>query len=314
MQQSILILEKSEEPFDKQIDIACTILGIDLLSQWNDCMEDIDKGTEEHTGLHEVPPSDPRPAHALRWVLRKLQSTEESLYSPRANYRAWILLRVLIVRTPLAVTARLLKTCKFMESLGAALKLVSQCGHAKLKALVQDGKGRDWNSDSSFHTLESSSNESQPSRKRKRGSAAFGEDQFMSSSCESQRSNNVNRESTQVLLVAICSAVSQLEELSIDSDVVRGYASEHMKFAMRVPPEQAATMLEYTVNIVNHFMQKGHRKSSSELVFQIRQIDSAYGVCISSVGKLWLNRFQGRKKVSDEMSNVWSLHGKLKPS
>ena len=303
-QQSILSLEKCEEPFDKQIDIACTILDIDLLSQWNECMDSACEGSKDYKRQHSVPTSDPRPAYTLKWLLKKMQSVEETACIPRLNFRAWILLRVLLLRTPLAGATQLLRSLKFMESLEASLSWLSERTRATLKTSVKKGNGHGESSDSSSPTLDSSSNEGRSSRKRKRGDAGTVDNQAMTSFSGGHELASPGSDSAQVLFVAICCTISRLQRLCEVSDYSKGYPVEHLKFIMRIPSEKAAAMLGHSVNIANYFIHNCHGKISSESIFQISQGNAVYGTCVTALGKLWLDRFQGRQKVSDQANNV----------
>jgi len=298
-QPSILTLDKSEEPFQTQVDLACTILNIDLELQWKSYISSGNYGEEQR--IHT---SDPRPAHTLRWLLKKLQPGEDEQCSPRLRFKAWLLLRVLLVQTPLAKVARLIKEHKFTSSLRKTLEWLYEHSDARSRPLDLENETNGGRSEASFNSAGSSSNESKSSKKRKRGDAERVDTPSQASWFRNAEAAITDIQGVRTLYLAVCNVIVQLEELSSDPEYSRGIAVEHLKFALRSSSEEAATMLGNSLYIVTQLIRKSCKRLPPEQAFLIHLTDSTYSTCAISLVNSWENRSRGRQDSSDETSNV----------
>jgi len=293
-QQSILTLDKSEEPFPTQLDIAGSILSINLDEQWKEIIQSADGQPQRQNII-----SDPRHGHALRWLLKRLQSGEAGPHSPRLSIRAWILLRVLLIRTPLTNAARLLKEHKFIKTLKETFHwLHENFNQEQLSSYPQDS-ARSKSSESGRGSGSSSSDEQTTGRKHKRDGTEI----------------SLHRESDgpvvvlDTLFVAICGVVRQLENFIIDPGHVHKYAAEHMRAALKSSPEETAIMLGSSMYLVNHILQAPNRsrrrnRKTSTWASQKSLEDTVYKSCISSMIEFWSLFSQNVHGPSGDLNNV----------
>ena len=281
--KSILTLEISEETFPAQIETASSILEVDLRFQWEEYMI---------TGnfAPSIPSADPRPAYTLKWLLKKLQYTGGTL-----NIKAWVLLRVLLVRTPLAKVARLLKEYRFTDSLRKTLEALYKYSTPKPGCLRQKANFTGSLTDSSLNTVDGSLSDSGPSKKRKRGNTP---------SDGSVEPVSEGGSGLRMLYLAVCGVIEQIEELCADSENGRGFPIEHLRFATRSFREEAAAIFGYAIYVANHIIRDSGKGLSTKVAFPAPQADTADRSCVISVAKFWNGRARGRPGISDDMNNV----------
>ena len=315
-------LEKSEDSFPVQVDTACGILGIDLGGQWKAYL-DAGSDREERQTCN----NDPRPSYALRWLLKKLQSAEENPNLAFSYYKAWFLLRVLLVRLPISTAARLLREHKITGILRKTFEWILEHKDGRLGSSVKKSEGGEEASDSSYDTAKTSQSALKASRKRKREDSeySFAEEDANRSPGEShtlKEPSNEDSESAAVTLrspspneqrfdvrylhLAVCSVVILLGELSSESSESSDewYAVEHLKFVSRTSPEDAASVLGRSLYITNQIIRNSGKGSSSKKLMCDRLANPAYSNCVYSLVAFWEKRFLRSQDRSDGTSNV----------
>ena len=301
-----MALEKSIEPFHAQLRFANTVLDIDLESEWTRHTSTGDWGEEQ-----QIPASDPRPGYTLRWLLKKLQSRENEQTNPRTHHEAWLLLRALLVRTPLAKIARLIKEQKFTSSLQRTFGWLYEQSKPRPGSPVSSKRGSEDYSNASSKTVEGSVEESKASKKRKRDGTESGGTQSPASSSESTRAMFDETHDLRRIYIAVCSVVAQLERLTTDSEQTKGYAVEHLRFASRNLVEEAATMLGHSLYVAGQLLQKSRRGQSPKHRSSTRSIDSTYRACVFASVHLWEKRSSSRSVDKDD--NVCILRFQINP-
>ena len=290
-QQSILTLEKSDEPWPVQLVTAASILSIDIDVKLREMFE---LKSTQRPRRKSTP--DPRYDYALRWLLRKLQNTGTEANGPRLNFESWVLLRELVIRTPLVNVARLLKECKFMKMLEETLKwLQENVGTIQFTADSE-------HSDSSA-TVASFSEERKTARKRKVDGTEFIPDQ------SSRKPIMV----LETLFVALCGSVRELLLLVTDAESSQNYVAEHMKLALKSSCAQAADILGNSLYLVNHILQAPKRSRQQNhmkgITFELQEElkDTGYEPCLSPMIVLWNLRSGAPDVMLDESRNVCTL-------
>ena len=316
--QSILTIDKSEEPFHIQLEKTSQILGIDLETQW------IDQSTrKENIKKQRALRSDPRPKHALRWLLKKLQSSGEGLHNYRSYHKAWILLRILLACSPLGTAAELVKRHELMLSLRTTSQWLQDncCASSGYPSPATDEK-RELPT-ASPDTSETSSTHSCVSRKRKRGCDQSVNLQSRVSPLSETKS--ITFERTRSLFIALCGVLAQLEELVNDPENEEGLKAEHLRFAIKSSAEHTAIVLGNLLYITNHLI-RNPCKSSSESRSQVHLADTAYRFCIIPIVEFWCARSHGPRKSSEDSRDVcmtqvkvrrqadWNIQSKLSGS
>lgn len=292
--RSILHLDKSEESFPSQIGAAGSILGIPLDEERKDVIE-----SEGGQSERQITRSDPRHGHALRWLLKKFQSAGAGAHSPRLHFKAWILLRELLIRTTLATAARLLKEFKFINTLKETFHwLQENFDRDRLPSSPQDGTGSD-SSQSGSETESSTSDEQTSARKRK----------IDGNEIVPHRESDGPDLALDTLYAAICTVVKQLKDFIIDPEDVLGYAAEHMRAALKSSPEEAAVILGSSIYLANRILQtpnRNHRRNrrSSTRSSPKTLEETAFESCISPMIEFWNLRFPGGHGSIDEAQNV----------
>lgn len=287
-------MDKSEESFPSQITTAGSILGIRLYEQWKEVIES-EGGQSERQSTR----CDPRHGHALRWLLKKFQFAETGAHSPRLYSEAWILLRELLIRTPLATAARLLKEFKFINTLKETFHwLHGNSDRDQIPASPQDGT-RSESSPSGSETESSNSDEQTSARKRK----------IDGTEIVPHRESDGPTLALDTLYAAMCAVVKLLKDFIIDPEHVLGYAAEHMRAALKSSPEEAAIILGSSIYLANRIVQSPNRshhqkRSSSTRGSQKRLEETAFGSCISPMIEFWNLRFPGGHGSIDEPQNV----------
>lgn len=294
-QRSILTLDKSDERFPSQISSAAAILGIHLDEQWKELIN-LERGQEPR----QVVGSDPRHGHTLRWLLRKWQSAEAGRHGPRLYFKAWILLRELLIRTPLTNAARLLKEHKFVNTLKETFQwLYGNYDQAQLLCYLEDGTISN-PSNVSPESGNSSSDEQTTARKRK----------VDGTESVPHRKSDGPTVALDTLYVTICGVIRQLEYFIIDPGHVYGYAAEHMRAALKSSPDEASIILGASMYLVNHILQapnrsrRRNRRPSATWASRKRLEDTAYESCTSPMIEFWSFRSPGGHSPSDELNNV----------
>lgn len=291
-------MDRSEESFPTQIDAAGSILGIHLQKQQKEIIESEDDHSES-----QITRSDPRHGHALRWLLKKFQSAESGPHSPRLHLKAWILLRKLFVRTPLATVARLLKEHKFIKTLkGTFHWLHENFDQDQLSSSPRDG-GTDSSESGSGSGIESSSSDDETSaRKRK----------LDGTEVIPHRESEGPAVVLDTLYVAMCGVVEQLRYFIMDPGDVLGYAAEHMRAALKSSPEEAAIILGSSIYLMNHILQtpsRSHRRNRKTPIRILKENleEDAFESCISPMIEFWTLRFPGGHGAIDDPQNVSTL-------
>ena len=166
------------------------------------------------------------------------------------EYKAWLLVRELMLRTPLTVVAGLLRDHKFVATIRATLDWLAQ----KCASLDESDHSLDYPDsprtkfdDSSPSTLgESPIKVTQASKKRKRDTELV--------SHVPQNYKDIAR-----LYTSICCNLIQLQNIAGDKS--RGYAVEHIRAALRSTAEEAAAILGSSLPIVDYLTR--NEKSTS---------------------------------------------------
>ena len=280
IRRSILTLDKSEEPFETQITQICDILGIQLQTHDHDS-----------TNQEESHSYGPQEEWALRWLLKKLQSDDihpgrqgastrrlDTILngsSPCLNFRAWLLLRALLLLTPLTKVASLLNTFKFTLIVKNSILWLQQ-------KIDQENDLHFQESDDALATVESSSATLEPSpvkaphrsRKRKRDDTSISLNWILP----------VVDPDVKRLFGSICCTMREVDALMNDMpDQSRGFAVEYMKAALKSSAESAAAILGGSFSITNFLL----RRSCEPLV-------DSYDTCINPMLTLWNLRFQAK--------------------
>ena len=159
-------------------------------------------------------------------------------------YKSWLLLRELLLRTPLTVVAGLLRDHKFIATIRATLHwLARKCASLDLSdhPLGQTDSPHSNFTDSSPSTLGGSPTEvTQASRKRKRD-ATFA-------SHVPQNYKDIAR-----LYTSVCCNLIQLQDIAGDKSW--GYAVELILAALRSTPEEAAAIFGSSLTIVDWLLR-----------------------------------------------------------
>jgi len=220
-------------------------------------------------------------------------------HSPRLHFKAWILLRELLIRTPLATATRLLKELKFINTLKETFNwLHENLDHDQLPLSPRKGTNSA-SSDSGSRTESSASDEQTSARKRK----------IDGTEIVPHRESDGPTLVLDTLYVAMCGVVKQLENFIIDAGHVLGYAAEHMRAALKSSSEEAAIILGSSIYLANHILQtpnRSHRRKywSSVRNSRERLRETAIESCISPMIEFWKLRFPGGHGSIDEPHNV----------
>ena len=292
--RSILILDKSSEPFRTQISDACTILGIRI--------EGKDRPLPSLQQVQEqIGSFDPREEWALRWLLKKLQSddihpgrcdisfpyrdTGLTGPSPCLEPTAWLLLHSLVARLPVTNVARLLSTFKFTTIVKDTFQWLQQEADVGRGSLPQDTEDALARAESSSATLEVSPIDSpQKSRKRERDGTPIS----------SSKSSATADPGIKDLYTSICSTVREVEALTRDThDGARGFAVEHMKASLKSASEHAAAALGSFFTVTNITIQKSNGQSAE-----------VFDECLNPMLSMWNLRSDTMDDPSGQSSSV----------
>ena len=208
-------------------------------------------------------------------------------YSPCLDLKAWLLFRELITRLPILNITRLLKAHSFLGILQKTLKWLREDVEAcpdSPSSLLEESTG----AESSSATVENPSQTPRETRKRKRdGSHPL-----------SSHIHHGNSPSFSYICRSICLTIDQLQSLTKElSDGSRGYATEHMKNALKALPEEAANILGDVVVLVNRALDTTttHQQSPNpSLVME----------CLPPAVNLWGNRSSAGSSPSDDVCTI----------
>ncbi|KAL6715509.1 hypothetical protein ACLMJK_006470 [Lecanora helva] len=286
-----MCIDKSPDPFLVLVDIACDILDIDLTSKWS---------FQSEMNGNEIDParyaSDPRPAYALRWLLKKLQS-DEGPYRPHQTCKAWLLLRELLVRTPMAAVARLIKEHTLINSLRRTIEwLYGRCCRVAKSTQSPDDQLIDDIPGDLFDPMESSFIRPNESRKRKRD-----EDKSPPASPLYATKPYIFRR-TCSLFTAVCGVFAQLDELASDECQKKGFVVEHLRFAMKSSLEEAAIILGKSLYITNQILRSAYQ-SSFKRTFYMNWAKSTETPHIMPLIDFWSSRHRGTEEISGDSCN-----------
>ncbi|KAL9010703.1 MAG: hypothetical protein Q9173_004395, partial [Seirophora scorigena] len=241
--RDILSLDKSTAPLTTQIDEAFDILRISTVHT-----RKVNNAREGCSGQH-----GPREEWTLRWLLKKLEETGPEAKSVYLESKVWSLILELVLRLRVPNLARLLRTYNFINILANALRIVEDTLRDGNHALPSSPKSASSASSdpsgamrSSSATVEARIVSAITSRKRKRDGSWVDQD-------PGTAAHMVNIE---LVFCRIGAVLVELQELmDVDSS---GYASEQLKMAFRVFPDQAAEILGRSHNITN-LLLRTHR-------------------------------------------------------
>lgn len=266
-----------------QIAQACSILEIDLEEH-----ERAFQNSAYGLVLQQQISSDPRAEWALRWLLKKLRSSDLSPGSPHLQPKLWIMLQELAVRTPCASVARLLSAYQFMSVLRNTLQWLQERVN-RTTVFSEVGVVNETSLDSpddSPDTVESSSSERGTSKKRKIDGTEVP---------ASEETVKIATGAFRVLYSAIFGTIRLLESLTRDPEQIQGFAVEHLKSSLRSSPEDAALILGSSFYLTNHILQRNQRhwQQKRKLTSELQKLlaDTGYRSCTLSVIDLWNRRY-----------------------
>ena len=287
---SVLSLDKSTEPWLAQIGKASGILDIDLDATWSKVLKkELAESRREDFAV------DPRIEWTLRWLLKGLEPNEDQPSPQSREFKSWVLLRELIARCPTATVARLLKAHGIINILGVTFNWLYGLTVKKLESQTTGngiGSGDDV---SSSETLVTS--QGKVSKKRKRASPTV-----------KQPGSHLVSLSFDTVFRAVCGALRQIMQLTVHNpEQPEDYAIEHVKHALRVPPELLAMILGNAFSITDNLLQMPGRNSNrkhpeSSEGLEIHK-DTAYGTCLSPLFDLWDLHHASSWKLSASLSH-----------
>lgn len=266
IQRSILSLDNSNEPFQTQIHYVCEILDIQIDVKNQPSF--LDEREQQKSTAYAL-----REEWALRWLLKKFQSDDIHLgrcgvtsqtfniiltgLSPCVDFRAWLLFGVLAIRIPLANTARLLSTYKFMVIVANTLQWLQQKVDQEKGYSPQEREDVSVTAESSSATLEASPVEApQKSKKRKREfTVAFPSKQFQTVA-----------PNIEALYKSICSTIREIESFTRDlPDGLQGFSVEYMKASLKSSPQDAAVILGSSFTVTDVLIRRSDESSAEML-------------------------------------------------
>ena len=160
------------------------------------------------------------------------------------EYRAWLLLRELVLRTPLTTVARLFSAHKFTKTIQTTLRWLAE--RRPSAGEVESCYAETNSIDSSLADSSSTLREASPID-------AGGNSQ----SSVPQTYTEIAR-----LYTSICCNFIQLEEITQDDSL--GYAVEHLKAALKGAPENAAIILGCSAKVVDYLLRNRNENSTME--------------------------------------------------
>ncbi|MCJ1381820.1 hypothetical protein MMC17_004931 [Xylographa soralifera] len=289
LQQRVTALDRSTEHFSIQIAEAYSLLNVDFDSAGSTYSQ---AGAEEEARIGFTP----KEQWVLRWLLKRFEGDTVQVGSPCSEPKAWILLRIVVARLPLTVTARLLSAHKFMSTVQKTLDwLYSYISNDHPVALASNDEHlpkapRSRESSSSTTVQEMPRVASKKSKKRKRGQP----------DSESLTAEEVPVLDPILLYIAICGALSQIEVFTNDKPgEAENFAIEHIKAAIKTPIEQSAKILGNSLNILAQIISVPN--NSSQAV--------NYNVFLRSAVDVWSLRSTFQETRDDSISaQAFSIH------
>ncbi|MCJ1389850.1 hypothetical protein MMC18_002707 [Xylographa bjoerkii] len=252
LQQRVTALDRSTERFSIQIAEAYSLLNIEADSVTSTYSQ---AGSEEEARIGFTP----KEQWVMRWLLKRFEGDTVQLGSPCLEPRAWILLRIVVARLPLTVTARLLSAHKFMTTVQKTLDWLSPyvLNHPQSILMPEDEHSpkvplsRESSSSTTVQEMPSVASKKSKKRKRSQPKAEILTDE-----------NEPGLDSV-MLYVAICGALSQIEAFTNDKPgEAENFAIEHMKAAIKTSIEQSAkilgdslAMLVQIISVPNNFCE-----------------------------------------------------------
>ena len=192
------------------------------------------------------------------------------------DYRAWMLLRELVIRTPLTTVARLLSAHKLTGTIQSTLQwLAEKCRSIPqdLDRLYIEAIKSDPNLAVRLQEASQASpgSLSQQSRKRKRDG-------------QSKAATTWAVKDVRYLYTSICCNLIEMQDIITDG--YQGYAVEHLKAALRCPLEIAASILDCAAIIVGFLVS--YRCDRSKMEY-----DSAW---VLSMVQFWQSQLPGMRE------------------
>lgn len=239
LHRRILTLDRSDEEFSIQIAEALEILKIEP------CALSVQHASDSSESVSQKSIS-PKDEWFLRWLLKRLNADDIHDRCPCLDLKAWQLLRILIARLTTTVSARLLSTFSFTAIVDRTLQWLA----THVRGLpVSHGNGiscpspEESEDSASSATLETSSPlYHKGSVKRKHG--------------EAQHCNNGSFVITSMqaaeLYLSVCGVVQQTILHTTFEKNIDHFNAEHMKTAIKSPPERAGKILGNAFAIAAH--------------------------------------------------------------
>lgn len=285
-QQSILTLDKSDEPISVLISRACDVLEINLDEQWERI---IDGGQQTQ---RPIKLSDPRPQWALKWLLKKLESAEIHRDNPRFKWRVWMLLRALTLRTSISNSARLFKAHGLV---GILREIFQGLYDNRPMTMETDDEEASQQSENDSDTIGSSHSETRTSKKRRRDGTEIE---------ESQSFPNIKVSAVHRTFVSVCIFLTQLQSFTTGIENTQNYAVEHMKSSLKSTPQDAAKILGNCLYLVNEILHATYRDHSCRYskAKQLKKI--ACNLCLSSAVGFWNARSNDTHDFHHSPTNV----------
>jgi hypothetical protein len=232
LHQRVIALDRSKDSFEKQIVEAYGIVQVDIDSV-STYYDEKDAKRDQSHGF------GPKEEWVLRWLLKRLEEDKSpTIEDPCLNAKAWILLRIMLVRLPTTVSARLIsahklvaaveKTFKWLFSYVRALEL------SKLSSGIPLPELSSFSRESSVSATVQGSPHPENRKSKKRKLNQDGQP-------EMQRSQKPQALDVYSLHVSICSVLRQLKARADSlTQELDGFAAEHMKAALKITTEQGS--------------------------------------------------------------------------
>ncbi|KAL9100324.1 MAG: hypothetical protein Q9163_004287 [Psora crenata] len=302
VRNSILTLEKSTELWPAQIAKASHILDIDLVAAWAKLFE----GGVTARSSEEFIAVDPRIDWTLKWLLKRLVPEGGHPSRQCHEFNSWVLLYELIIRCPTSTVARVLKTFRYVYTLESIFRCLRESIVRKLVKQKQcNGSGSEFEASSSDTLV--ISEKSTPKKRKRDGSEVL------------QAAPYPTHYAVDKLFSAICGAVHHIIQLTQrHPERSPNYAVEHMKDALRAPPEVLANILGDAFFMATHFMQtplyRPRQRNSSmlELAKGLEAIN--YTSCLTPMIKLWDLQLSSPRNLSVHLSQHAYLYNCTVPS
>ena len=231
-EHSIRSLDQSIAPWPQQIEKVCAILQIDLDHTWQ-------KHCDISASLKGSGDSgDPRVDWALKWILRSLEPRGEEPNERSLHYKSWDLLYELMKRSSVARIAKTIRESKFVEIVHRTFAWMGDQSAAALGKEPGFSRMRDG--------VAASTESEEESRKRKRN------EEHTKHAARKFPNGGID-----MLFTSVCANFSHMNHLIKTGSESVGYAVEHLKHAVKFPPQAMADILGnafYVANALVHCM------------------------------------------------------------